>query len=93
MQDLTMQVSQGTAPYTPDEIFTKVMGDERHGRVRACGAGPTPTTYFGRQPSKDNYIQEQLDEANTKIVEQAKDIAVMKEQLRILIEQLQGQKK
>ncbi|KAL6323253.1 hypothetical protein AAG906_029260 [Vitis piasezkii] len=30
-----------------DEIYTQVMGPERHGRVRGYGFGPTPTSVFG----------------------------------------------
>eukprot|EP00261_Vitis_vinifera_P035216 XP_019076459.1 PREDICTED: uncharacterized protein LOC104879893 [Vitis vinifera] len=30
-----------------DEIYTQVMGLERHGRVRGYGFGPTPTSIFG----------------------------------------------
>ncbi|RVW72866.1 hypothetical protein CK203_057205 [Vitis vinifera] len=30
-----------------DEIYTQVMGPERHGRVRGYGFGPTPTSIFG----------------------------------------------
>ncbi|XP_019081395.1 uncharacterized protein LOC104882542 [Vitis vinifera] len=30
-----------------DEIYTQVMGPERHGRVQGYGFGPTPTSVFG----------------------------------------------
>ncbi|XP_059594024.1 uncharacterized protein LOC100249107 [Vitis vinifera] len=30
-----------------DEIYTQVMGPERHGRVRGYGFGPTPSSVFG----------------------------------------------
>ncbi|KAJ9697055.1 hypothetical protein PVL29_009007 [Vitis rotundifolia] len=30
-----------------DEIYTQVMGPERHGHVRGYGFGPTPTSIFG----------------------------------------------
>ena len=29
-----------------DEIYTQVMGPERHGHVRGYGFGPTPTSVF-----------------------------------------------
>ncbi|RVW79754.1 hypothetical protein CK203_058232 [Vitis vinifera] len=29
-----------------DEIYTQVMGSERHGHVRGYGFGPTPTSVF-----------------------------------------------
>ena len=29
-----------------DEIYHKVVGKERHGRVRGYGLGPTPTSIF-----------------------------------------------
>eukprot|EP00261_Vitis_vinifera_P040885 XP_019082128.1 PREDICTED: uncharacterized protein LOC100244921 isoform X3 [Vitis vinifera] len=38
--------SSGASTYV-DEIYTQVMGPERHGRVRGYGFGPTPTSIFG----------------------------------------------
>ncbi|XWS60877.1 hypothetical protein CRYUN_Cryun07bG0075500 [Craigia yunnanensis] len=33
-----------------DEIYHQVVGNERHGRVRRYGLGPTPTSIFGANP-------------------------------------------
>ena len=35
-----------------DEIYHKVVGKERHGRVRGYGLGPTPTSVFGANPCR-----------------------------------------
>nr|CAN79038.1 hypothetical protein VITISV_024212 [Vitis vinifera] len=39
--------SRSVASTYVDEIYTQVMGPERHGRVRGYGFGPTPTSIFG----------------------------------------------
>ncbi|CAL2241010.1 unnamed protein product [Prunus armeniaca] len=37
-----------------DEIFTKVMGTDAHGRVRMYGAGVTPSQVFGQKSNSNN---------------------------------------
>ncbi|XP_021800731.1 uncharacterized protein LOC110744993 [Prunus avium] len=37
-----------------EEIFTKVMGIDAHGRVRMYGAGVTPSQVFGQKSNSDN---------------------------------------
>lgn len=37
-----------------EEIFTKVMGTDAHGRVRMYGAGVTPSQVFGQKSNSDN---------------------------------------
>ncbi|KAL6325990.1 hypothetical protein AAG906_038482 [Vitis piasezkii] len=43
----TSVASTSVASTYVDEIYTQVMGPERHGRVRGYGFGPTPTSIFG----------------------------------------------
>ncbi|XP_059592851.1 uncharacterized protein LOC104879258 isoform X2 [Vitis vinifera] len=43
----TSVASTSVASTYVDEIYTRVMGPERHGRVRGYGFGPTPTLVFG----------------------------------------------
>ncbi|KAJ8624699.1 hypothetical protein MRB53_033229 [Persea americana] len=37
----------GTSNYISDDIYSKVIGLEQHGRIRGYGLGPTPTSVFG----------------------------------------------
>ncbi|KAJ8619873.1 hypothetical protein MRB53_028402 [Persea americana] len=37
----------GSSSSIGDEIYTQVMGEERHGCVRGYGLGPTPASVFG----------------------------------------------
>ena len=41
-----------------NEIFSKVMGRERHGRVRGYGFGPTPSSVLRKIPSHHELIVE-----------------------------------
>ncbi|KAJ8627922.1 hypothetical protein MRB53_021229 [Persea americana] len=40
-------IEGGSSSSIGDEIYIQVMGEERHGRVRGYGLGPTPTSVFG----------------------------------------------
>ncbi|KAJ8630294.1 hypothetical protein MRB53_023617 [Persea americana] len=52
-KELSATQEGGSSSSIGDQIYTQVMGEERHGRVRVYGLGPTPTSVFGstsRQP-------------------------------------------
>ncbi|KAJ8630302.1 hypothetical protein MRB53_023625 [Persea americana] len=52
-KELSATQEGGSSSSIGDQIYTQVMGEERHGRVRGYGLGPTPTSVFGstsRQP-------------------------------------------
>ncbi|RVX19804.1 hypothetical protein CK203_004981 [Vitis vinifera] len=47
-EEMSSSASTSSIAYTSiDEIFTQVMGPERHGHVRGYGFGLTPTSVFG----------------------------------------------
>ncbi|XP_059624341.1 uncharacterized protein LOC132267252 isoform X3 [Cornus florida] len=51
-----------TQPFNPDEpspydFYAQVRGEERRGRVRMYGLGPTPTSLWGPSPSKAELIR------------------------------------
>ncbi|XP_052208359.1 uncharacterized protein LOC127812082 [Diospyros lotus] len=41
-----------------NEIFSEVMGRERHGRIRGYGFGPTPSSILGKIPSHHELVTE-----------------------------------
>ena len=43
-----------------DDIYTQVIGAERHGRVRRYGLGPTPKSVFGSTPGQSGTNVEEV---------------------------------
>ncbi|KAF8393962.1 hypothetical protein HHK36_020164 [Tetracentron sinense] len=50
----------GSSSFVGDDIYTQVMGPERHGRVRGYGLGPTPTSVFGSMSSQSRGQYEEM---------------------------------
>ncbi|RXH90906.1 hypothetical protein DVH24_006851 [Malus domestica] len=54
-----------------EEVFTRVMGPDAHGRVRMYGTGITPSQVFGQSSRSSNVnedtIQEEVEKYKTKI--------------------------
>ena len=50
----------GSSSSIGDDIYTQVMGAERHGRVRGYGLGPTPTSVFGSTSSQSKAAYEEM---------------------------------
>ncbi|KAF8377292.1 hypothetical protein HHK36_030667 [Tetracentron sinense] len=50
----------GSSSFVGDDIYTQVMGPERHGRVRGYGLGPTPTSVFGSTSSQSRGQYEEM---------------------------------
>ncbi|KAL6315236.1 hypothetical protein AAG906_037468 [Vitis piasezkii] len=59
-----------------DEIYTQVMGPERHGRVRGYGFGPTPTSIFGSTSRRRSgvILSTQLENAQEMLIVQNKSL-------------------
>ncbi|XP_034692308.1 uncharacterized protein LOC117919278 [Vitis riparia] len=81
--------SSGASTYV-DEIYTQVMGPERHGRVRGYGFGPTPTSIFGstsrRRPgvilsTQLENAQEMLIAAEQKFTTATEELSNVKDEL------------
>eukprot|EP00261_Vitis_vinifera_P034189 XP_019075432.1 PREDICTED: uncharacterized protein LOC109122616 [Vitis vinifera] len=73
-----------------DEIYTQVMGPERHGRVRGYGFGPTPTSIFGSTSRRRSRVilstqienaQEMLIAAEQKFTTATEELSNVKEKL------------
>nr|POE50090.1 hypothetical protein CFP56_60612 [Quercus suber] len=52
LRNLTTQMNEGALQISRDQMFVEVFGLERHGRVRAYGAGVTPTKLWGSSLSR-----------------------------------------
>ncbi|KAF8403379.1 hypothetical protein HHK36_011481 [Tetracentron sinense] len=67
-RELSGQPKDGSCSFIGDDIYTQVMGPERHGRVRGYGLGPTPSTVFGSTSSQSraDYVKvhTQLDDVH-----------------------------
>ncbi|XP_039138070.1 uncharacterized protein LOC120275522 isoform X3 [Dioscorea cayenensis subsp. rotundata] len=69
------------------EILTKVIGKERHGRVRGLGLGPTPKMYYGSSTSKvstsaSNKTGKSDDNFNQELVQRVQQLEQEREQER-----------
>ncbi|KAF8405978.1 hypothetical protein HHK36_008058 [Tetracentron sinense] len=71
------QPENGSCSSIGDDIYTQVMGPERHGRVRGYGLGSTPSTVFGSTSSQSraayvevhtqlNDVRQQMEGLKTK---------------------------
>ncbi|XP_034710787.1 uncharacterized protein LOC117933510 isoform X4 [Vitis riparia] len=81
--------SSGASTYV-DEIYTQVMGPERHGRVRGYGFGPTPTSIFGSTSRRRSGVilstqlenaQEMLIAAEQKFTTATEELSNVKDEL------------
>ncbi|KAL6324792.1 hypothetical protein AAG906_018319 [Vitis piasezkii] len=72
-----------------DEIYTQVMGPERHGHVRGYGFGPTPTSIFGSTSRKRSKLffqhnlkrQEMLIATEQKFTSAIEELSNVKDEL------------
>lgn len=44
--------SSGSITWSPNDIYSQVMGKERHGRICGIGFGLTPSNYSGSTSNK-----------------------------------------
>nr|CAN70148.1 hypothetical protein VITISV_044012 [Vitis vinifera] len=66
-----------------DEIYTQVMGLERHGRVRGYGFGPTPTSVFGSTSRRRSgaILSTQLENAQEMLIDAEQKFTTATEEL------------
>ncbi|KAF8413443.1 hypothetical protein HHK36_001426 [Tetracentron sinense] len=68
---LALSSQDGSSSFVGDDIYTQVMGPERHGRVRGYGLGLTPTSVFGSTSSQSRGHYEEM---RTRLDEQMEDL-------------------
>ena len=76
-----MGESSSSTPLSVDDIYTQVLGPERHGRVRSLGFGATLTSVFGVTKK----------ETNAALASKLKETQEREEQMQQQIQQQQGQ--
>ncbi|KAF8407996.1 hypothetical protein HHK36_007136 [Tetracentron sinense] len=87
---LALSSQDGSSSFVGDDIFTQVMGPERHGRVRGYGLGPTPTSVFGSTSSQSRGHYEEM---RTQLDEQMEDLKTKhSEELQMQREVIQKQR-
>ncbi|KAJ9682316.1 hypothetical protein PVL29_018274 [Vitis rotundifolia] len=66
-----------------DEIYTQVVGPERHGRVRGYGFGPTPTLIFGSTSRRQSgaILSTQLENAQEMLIAAEQKFTITTEEL------------
>ncbi|RVW13564.1 hypothetical protein CK203_091916 [Vitis vinifera] len=89
LEKISSSASTSSIAYTSiDEIYTQVMGPERHGRVRGYGFGPTPTSVFGSTSRRQSVgtlatqlenAQELLAAAKQKLINAIGELSHVKE--------------
>lgn len=69
------------------EIMSEVLGNERNGRVRGMGLGPTPSTVFGPFAYRKTvvYKDEDYQKLNQNIESQNNEIETLKKQMAQLL--------
>ncbi|RWR75198.1 transposon protein, putative, CACTA, En/Spm sub-class, expressed [Cinnamomum micranthum f. kanehirae] len=75
-KELSAAQEGGSSSSIGDDIYTQVMGAERHGRVRGYGLGPTPTSVFG---STSRQSQAAFDELQTELSSMHEKLQQMEE--------------
>ncbi|KAJ8639654.1 hypothetical protein MRB53_016348 [Persea americana] len=60
LRELNEAQEGGPSNSIGDDIYTQVMGTERHGRVRGYGLGPTPRSVFGSTPGQSRTNVEEM---------------------------------
>ena len=88
-----MGESSSSTPLSMDDIYTQVMGLERHGRVHGFGFGATPTLVFGATTKKETNaaLASKLKETQEEIVLFKQREEEMQLQVQNQQEQLQQQ--
>ncbi|RVW70708.1 hypothetical protein CK203_062002 [Vitis vinifera] len=73
-----------------DEIYTQVMGPERHGHVRGYGFGPTPTSVFGSTSRRRSraILSTQLENAQEMLIVAEQKFTTATEELSNVKEKL-----
>ncbi|RVW61953.1 hypothetical protein CK203_066220 [Vitis vinifera] len=73
-----------------DEIYTQVMGPERHGHVRGHGFGPTPTSVFSSTSRRRSrtILSTQLENAQEKLIVTKQKFTTATEELSNVKEEL-----
>ncbi|RWR97188.1 bromodomain-containing protein 4-like protein isoform X3 [Cinnamomum micranthum f. kanehirae] len=87
-KELSATQEGGSSSSIGDEIYTQVMGEERHGRVRGYGLGPTPTSVFGStsrqsQAAYDEVVGE-LSSVNKKLQQMEEWKKNQEEEMRLM---------
>ena len=77
----------GRISWSPNDIYSQVMGKEHHGRVRGLGFGPTPSKH-GFMCNSFDHIRMVSDEDR---IRDKDTIIELKEQLKTQGDQLQTQ--
>ena len=72
--------TSGSIAWSPDDVFAKVMGKERKGRIRGVGFGPTPSGQSSKTAFMDNEIQSSQARDN-EVAQLKASLATMEEKL------------
>ena len=87
-----MGESSSSTPLSVDDIYTQVLGPERHGRVRSLGFGATLTSVFGVTKKETNVaLASKLKETQEREEQMQQQIQQQQRQLQQQQEQLQEQ--
>lgn len=74
-----------------DDVYTQVMGPERHGRVRGYGLGPTPTSVFGSTLSQSRANYETMCTEFNNMRHQVEEMKMMQDRMSATIAEMMQQ--
>ncbi|XP_062008482.1 uncharacterized protein LOC133725289 isoform X1 [Rosa rugosa] len=76
-----------------EEVFTKVMGEDAHGRVRMYGTGVTPSQVFGNSKAYETNEKRTIEEMDRKYEEMEKNYQTKLDDLKLSHESQLGDMK
>lgn len=80
----------GTLDMNEDDIFVRVFGSEKHGRVRGYGVGVTPSELFGSLSNIRN-LERRLSESEQRLQEFERQRKESEQQRQVEVEALKHQ--
>jgi len=90
LKSYASQVIDGTLDMNENEIFVRVFGPEKHGRVRGYGVGVTPSELFGSS-SNIRDLERRLNESEQRLQESERQRKESEQQRKVEVEALKHQ--
>ena len=99
-----MGESSSSTPLLVDDIYTQVLGPERHGRVRSLGFGATLTSVFGvikketnaglasklkETQEREERMQQQIQQQQGQLQQQQEQLQQQQQQMEIMQQHMQ----
>ena len=92
-----MGESSSSTPLLVDDIYTQVLGLERHGRVRSLGSGATLTSALALKlketQEREEQMQQQIQQQQGQLQQQQEQLQQQQQQMEIMQQHMQQMQK